>query len=225
MFAAVLLLPLCAGMIRALFELTQLAEMSDVTLVPLLAGAGCMFLVYHWVPKPMWIYVFGHEFTHAAATMIFGGRASSMKVTSNGGHVFVTKDNFIVTLAPYFVPIYTAVIFVVFAIGRALWCWDSPLAWGGFFWALGVTYSFHVLLTWHILHSRQPDITSQGYFFSAMIIVSGNILILLFGLPHLTDGPGMWQVCEMLKDETMRTFRDIAEFASTASNACNSILN
>ena len=86
-----MLLPVCVGMGRALFGLIGLAGMPDTTFAPLMAGVGCMFLIYHWVPKPMWIYVFGHEFTHAAATMAFGGRVTGLKVTSDGGHVLVTN--------------------------------------------------------------------------------------------------------------------------------------
>ncbi|MGY8650395.1 MAG: M50 family metallopeptidase, partial [Verrucomicrobiia bacterium] len=81
---AILLLPLCVGVGRALARLIAQFGMVDTTVVPLAAGAGCMFLLYHYAPKPMWIYVFGHEFTHAAATMACGGRVKGMKVTSEG---------------------------------------------------------------------------------------------------------------------------------------------
>ena len=43
-----------------------------------------------------------------------------VKVTADGGHVLVTKDNFFVTLAPYFVPIYTGAIISGFVLGRFL---------------------------------------------------------------------------------------------------------
>jgi len=32
--------------------------------VPLLAGAACWVVIFLLLPKPMWIYVFGHELTH-----------------------------------------------------------------------------------------------------------------------------------------------------------------
>ena len=210
---------------RALFGLIRLAGMPDTTFAPLMAGVGCMFLIYHWVPKPMWIYVFGHEFTHATATMVFGGRASGLKVTSNGGHVLVTKDNFIITLAPYFIPLYAAAVLVVFAIGRAIWDWNGPWTRGIFFWALGATYTFHILLTWYILQTRQPDITSQGYVFSGVIIFVGNALILLLGLPHLMDGIGTRDVFKLVQEGTVQTFQDISALMVATWNACNSVLN
>jgi hypothetical protein len=36
------------------------------------------------------------------------------------------------------------------------------------------------------LQTRQSDITSQGYFFSGVIIFLGNIAVLLLGIPLLT---------------------------------------
>ena len=136
-------------------------EFQGVVIVPLIAGVACMGALFRWLPRPMWVYVLGHEFTHALATMVCGGRVKGMKVTGEGGHVYVTKDNFFVTLAPYFVPLYAVLVFAFFALGRVFLGWDTPWAWGIFHWALGLAYSFHVLLTVEILRTRQPDITSQ----------------------------------------------------------------
>jgi hypothetical protein len=48
-----------------------------------------------------------------------------------------------------------------------------------------------VTLTWHALKTRQSDITSQGYLFSAVIIFLGNAAVLLLGLPLLTARVGL----------------------------------
>ena len=225
LFAAILLLPLCVGVGRALGQLIAQSGMLDTTVAPLVAGVGCMFFLYHYAPKPMWIYVFGHEFTHAAATMACGGRVKGMKVTSDGGHVLVTKDNFFVSLAPYFVPLYVGLVLVVFVGGRAIWDWSGPWAWGLFYWTLGLAYTFHVLLTWHILHTRQSDLTSQGYLFSAVIIFLGNALVLLVGLPHLLEGPSVLDAFKLAGTGTLETFRDLGTLASRAWAAGNSALN
>jgi hypothetical protein len=42
-----------------------------------------------------------------------------------------------------------------------------------------------VTLTWHILKTRQSDITQHGYLFSAAVIFLGNAGVLLFGVPLL----------------------------------------
>lgn len=157
---------------------------ADTTWVPFLAGAVCWGVVFGLLPKPMWIYVFGHELTHALWTWLFGGRVKRFKATSNGGHVVVSKTNFLITLAPYFFPLYAVLVFLVFLIGHLLWDWSSFLVW--FHLLLGAAYAFHVTLTWQVLQTRQTDITSQGWLFSAVVIFLGNVGVLLLGIPLLT---------------------------------------
>ena len=140
----------------------------------------------------MWIYVFGHELTHVVWTWLFGGRVKRMKVTSKGGNVVISKTNFIIALAPYFFPLYAAILVAIFAMGSLVWNWHGYLVW--FHLLIGAAYAFHVTLTWHVLQTRQSDITSQGYLFSAVIIFLGNITILLLGIPLLTGGSRVWHV-------------------------------
>jgi len=181
---AILLLPVCGGAARALWLVLCASGRADVVWVPLLAGAACWLVIFLLLPKPMWIYVFGHELTHALWTWLFGGQVKKLKVTSAGGHVVVSKNNFVITLAPYFFPFYTALVIAVFAIGHFFWDWWDYLVWFHLF--AGAAYAFHVTLTWHVLKTRQSDITSQGWLFSAVIIFLGNTGLLLFGLPFLT---------------------------------------
>ena len=181
---AILLLPFCAGAARALWLVLRASYGADTVWVPLLAGAVCWVVIYALLPKPMWIYVFGHELTHAIWTWLFGGRVKRFKATSDGGHVVASKTNFVIVLAPYFFPPYAALVVAVFAIGHLILEWKNDLVW--FHLIVGAAYAFHVTLTWHVLKTRQSDITSQGYLFSAVIIFLGNVSVLLFGLPLLT---------------------------------------
>ena len=181
---AILLLPVCAGAGMALWRVLCASGRADAVWVPLLAGAACWGVIFLLLPKPMWIYVFGHELTHALWTWIFGGQVKKMKVTSAGGHVVISKSNFIIALAPYFFPFYTVLVIVVFALGHFFWNWADSLVW--FHLAVGAAYAFHVTLTWHALKTRQSDITSQGWLFSAVIVFLGNAAVLLLGLPFLT---------------------------------------
>ena len=68
--------------------------------------------VFFW--RPLFMYVMGHELTHALAAVLQGGQADDLRVSSKGGMVKVNKSNFIVNLAPYFFPIYTALLLLVF---------------------------------------------------------------------------------------------------------------
>jgi hypothetical protein len=191
MLVGMALLPVCLGTARALWlELAQAGGFDRVWL-PLLAGAACWVVVFLLLPKPMWVYVLGHELTHAVWTWIFGGSVKHIKAASSGGHVITTKTNFVIVLAPYFFPFYAVLVVLVFVIGDLLWNWrQACLPW--FHLLLGAAYAFHITLTWEILKTRQTDITSQGYLFSGVIIFLGNALTLAAAVPLLT-GHGLLQ--------------------------------
>ena len=132
----------------------------------------------------MWIYVFGHELTHAIWVWLFGGSVKKFKATSEGGHVIVDKTNFLIALSPYFFPLYAVLVVAVFLAGHLIWGWKNFFVW--FHLCVGAAYAFHVTLTAHVLKTQQSDITSQGYLFSGVVIFLGNVLVLLIGLPLLT---------------------------------------
>jgi hypothetical protein len=181
---AILLLPVCAGAAMALLKVLHACGSADTTWVPLLAGALCWIVIFVFLPKPMWIYVLGHEFTHALWTWLFGGQVKKMKVTAKGGHVVISKTNFVIALAPYFFPLYVVLVVGVFALGNLIWNWHGYLVW--FHLCVGAAYAFHLTLTFHVLQTQQTDITGQGYLFSAVIIFLGNVCVLLLGIPLLT---------------------------------------
>jgi hypothetical protein len=186
---ALLLLPVCAGEAQALGRVLLNTGGADTTWIPLLAGLACWFVIFLLLPKPMWLYVFGHEFTHALWTWLFGGQVKQMKVSSGGGHVVVSKNNFLIVLAPYFFPFYAVLVVLLFGLGDLIWDWRPYLVW--FHLALGAAYAFHVTLTWQVLQTQQSDITSQGWVFSAVIIFLGNAGVLLVGVPLITGHPGL----------------------------------
>lgn len=191
MIVGILLLPICLGTAMAAWQaITRFGGATQVWM-PMLAGAACWMVVFLLLPKPMLVYVFGHELTHAVWTWMFGGSVKRFKAKSSGGHVVTTKSNFLIALAPYFFPLYAVLIVVIFVIGSLLWDWRRGYTpW--FHLLLGAAYAFHVTLTVEILKTRQTDITSQGRLFSAVIIFLGNALVLAIGVPLLT-GHGIFQ--------------------------------
>jgi len=182
---AICLLPVCAGAATAALRVIRQSGAADETWVPFLAGVACWIIIYVLLPRPMWVYVFGHELTHALWTWLFGGRVKKFKTSSTGGHVIITKTNFLIALAPYFFPLYAALTVLVFVVGDFIWNWQPYLM--CFHLALGGAYAFHVSLTGHVLQTRQSDITSQGYLFSAVVIFLGNVIVLLVGVPLLAN--------------------------------------
>jgi hypothetical protein len=186
---AILLVPWCIGAAGALVRVLRASGAAEHFWVAFLGGAACWLAVFLLLPKPMLIYVFGHELTHALWAMLFLGRVKKFKASANGGQVVVSRSNFLIVLAPYFFPLYAVLVVGVFALGRLAFGWSGHLVW--FHLLLGAAYAFHITLTAHILKTRQSDITSQGWLFSAVVIFLGNIGVLLIGLPLLAGGAGL----------------------------------
>lgn len=186
---ALLLLPFCVGAAEALWKVIRASGSADTIWVGLLAGALCWVVIFLMLPKPMLLYVFGHELTHALWSWAMGGRVKRFKASSAGGHVVVTKTNWAISLAPYFFPVYAVLVVLGFVAGHLVWNWRPYLVW--FHLLLGAAYAFHVTLTWHILKTAQSDLRAQGYFFSAVVIFLGNISVLLLGMPLLAGRVGL----------------------------------
>jgi hypothetical protein len=183
-FLGLLLLPACLAAAAALWRVVRTSGDAEAFWVMFGAGAGCALVVFLFLPKPMLTYVFGHELTHALWTWLCGGKVSDFNVSSEGGHVIVSKTNFLIALAPYFFPVYAVLVVAGYGLGQWLCHWPAESPW--FHLLLGAAYGFHVTLTWHILATDQTDVSGQGYLFSAVVIYLGNILVLLLGLPLLT---------------------------------------
>ena len=197
-----LLLPLCVGGVSALVQTLAQTGHADTFWVAAAGGAACWWVIFALLPKPIRLYVFGHELTHVLWSWLFGGRVKQFKAGAKGGQVVVTKSNFLVVLAPYFFPLYVALILLVFLLGNLRWNWTHYYVW--FHFLLGAAYAFHVTLTAHILQTRQPDITSQGYLFSAIIIFLGNLAVLMIAVPLLAGQPGLPDVFRWWGLETWR---------------------
>jgi hypothetical protein len=190
---------------------------ADTTWVPLAAGAICWLGAYLLLPKPMLLYVFGHELTHVLWAWLMGGRIKRFKASARGGHVVVTRCNFLIALAPYFFPLYA--LAVAAAFGGMRLAWDMRPYTAVFHLLLGAAYAFHLTLTWHILKTTQTDITDQGYLFSGAVIFLGNVVVLLVGIPLLT---AKLTIIDAFKSWCEATAYIVQELARLATLACTS---
>jgi len=126
------------------------------------------FLFY----KPVFIHVMTHELTHLFWAYIFGGRAKKMEISHEGGKVLINKSNFLISLAPYFFPIYTFLFIIIYLIARV-----EFLPYIAFF--IGASLSFHIALTLYSLKTNQPDFTEDSnIFFSIAFIFLMNVIII-----------------------------------------------
>ena len=136
----------------------------------------------------LYLYVLGHELTHAIFVLLFRGRVSDIHVSSSGGYITTNKTNLVIALSPYFVPFWSLVVGVIFVIGRLSWQLDDT--WNFAFYALiGSTWSFHMLWTLWMIPRDQPDLRENGTFLSLVIIYLANLLLLVLLLCAAHNSP------------------------------------
>jgi len=180
------LLPLCVSVSLALLETLRSIQTSGALLSPetvwLLTGYFLWLAMWFFLPQPVRAYVVAHELTHALWAVLFGGSAKNLRVSAKGGSVSLSKTNIFITLAPYFFPLYTVIVILLYLLVR---CFVNPmplpLAWLFF---VGLTWGFHVTFTVQSLMVTQPDIHEYGRLFSYVIIYLFNLA-----------GVGLWVVC------------------------------
>lgn len=209
--AALLLLPACVGVGRALVRVGAASGAADRFWVVVLAGAGAWFAVYGLLPKPMRVYVFGHELSHALWAWACGGTVRRFRVSATGGSVVTNRPNFLVVLAPYFFPLYAVLVVVAYVVGDWVWGWQDYLP--GFHLLLGAAYGFHVTMTVDALRTEQTDITSQGYGFSAVVIWLGNGLVLYAGVVCLAGATNGWTALRWIGEESLAAYAAVFEYA------------
>lgn len=164
-------------------------------------GAGVYMVIHLFIAKPMWVYVFGHELTHAISGLLTGAKIHSFKASSKGGEVQMSKSNALVALAPYIFPIYSIFIVLIYALIRHWWV--HPALVGGFQFFLGFTVTFHLFLTFYAVHTRQPDLKVLGLFLSVVLIGLSNLLILgVLGISLFGRTPTARQYAKAIGEET-----------------------
>ncbi|MBA4386835.1 MAG: hypothetical protein C0404_02570 [Verrucomicrobia bacterium] len=175
----ILLLPVCYAASRSLVQLVKAIPTDSSSLIPPAAAAICggflVWLVMYFVlPTPVRTYVLAHELTHALWGTLMGARVSNIKVAKDKGSVTVSKTNFIITLAPYFFPLYTFIIIAAYLVLSIFYDVEPYFLW--WLGLVGFTWGFHMTFTISSLLQHQSDIHECGYVFSYAVIYLFNVL-------------------------------------------------
>ena len=186
--AWLLLLPLSVVMVYALLRQLYHAgetvgQLSFWTSEPvwysLLGVATYVALMVVRVVNPIlvYVYVLGHELTHALAAKLCMGKVQKLKIDLNGGYVETDADNLFIALSPYFVPLWMCCWLLILWLANLVYPFPEWGAWfyagGGFWW------SFHLYWTVWVIPREQPDMLENGLLFSLLLIMIMNIGILL----------------------------------------------
>ncbi len=129
-------------------------------------------------PFFLYLYVLGHELTHAVFVLLHRGRVTDFHVSADGGYITTNKTNLVIALSPYFVPFWAIVSAVIYAAVR--YFGEIPQDWDRLLYGLmGVTWTFHMIWTLWMIPRDQPDLKENGTFLSLVIIYLANLLVLV----------------------------------------------
>lgn len=181
-FLGICLIPVSIGLIIGIGRVLYKWDISVKEQFMFLLGFLSYIVIHVLFYRPIILHVFGHEITHALVNWIFGGKLKSLQVSEKGGSVSVDKNNFIITLAPYFFPIYTLLVLLVYFIVDIKYV-------GYIIFLIGFTLAFHLALTFHSLKEKQSDFKEYGFIFSLSFIFFMNMVILSILLSIITSSP------------------------------------
>ncbi len=213
-----LLLPVCVAVTQTLISLIRASQPDSGSFAPVSAlalGAGFLFWVflYFAITPPVRTYILAHELTHALWGSLMGATVSSINISKEKGSVTLSKSNFLITLAPYFFPLYTMIVIIGYYV---LSIFFDTRAWYLFWLGLvGFTWGFHFTFTISALMQRQTDIKEYGFLLSYTTIYILNILgvalwvvavsnasleqMMVFSASHMrTTGLALWSGLKFL---------------------------
>lgn len=128
--------------------------------------------------KPMRLYVFEHELSHAIAGILSGAKIKKFKVGKHSGSVVLNKDNICITLTPYVFPLYSIIIIGAYFLGGCFF--DIRPLHNYFLFFIGMSSAFHIALTIYVLTIEQQDLRVYGVFFSYAVIFFVNFIVFTF---------------------------------------------
>ena len=153
-------------------------------------GVVVWVIAFIGFPRPVYLYVLGHELTHALFVYLCFGKVTSFKVDRRGGHIVTNRNNVLISLSPYFFPLYSTLVILGFGIAglfvdlgavhpNALLFGHISFSWSWvLFLLIGFTWAFHFTFTAWMITKDQPDLKQNGTFFSLTVIYLINLLIL-----------------------------------------------
>jgi len=182
------LAPACAAFSAVIADMLRLSDGSDSWWLDpqtaMLGGFLAWIAVFYLLPSPVRAYVLAHELTHALWGALMGARVESMRISKESGSVTLSKTNLLITLAPYFFPLYAVIVIAAYyAVSffrdvRPYTAWWLAL--------VGFAWGFHFTFTISTLVQRQPDILRYGRVFSLAVIYLANVASLCVWITAVT---------------------------------------
>ena len=174
---------LSIGYALVLFNIAKGITLTQQSLKFFLIGFGVFLPIWFGGFKRNHFFsTFEHELTHLLVGLLFFKKITRFHATENeGGHIALYGSNFLITLAPYFLPTFTILLLPLYLIINAEF-------YRYFFALLGFLTSYHVFSTLREFGFHQTDITKTGKLFSCIFLVFSNIVCYGFILAFVIGG-------------------------------------
>lgn len=184
-FYGILLLPLCYTLLQTLIFVISKIEFSNSLVQYFIFGVAAYIIIHFGLYKPIRIYVIGHELVHMISAYLCGSNVKKFKIGSNYGSVNVDKVNTFIALSPYFIPLYSIIVVLLWSILKYVFKLQVSTQILSFL--LGLTLTFHIVLTVYAIYLGQQDLKISGWLFSVVLIFMLNciILVVLFNVMFL----------------------------------------
>jgi len=180
-----LLLPLCWALLETFLVLLKADTIAaghwqSAQLLAFAVGAVLWLALFFFCRcrAMVWCYVAGHELTHALFVLLFRGKVTRIHITSEGGHILTNRNNFLISLSPYFFPFYAAAAILVWIVAQ--WVWRDSVEFNPLwlYGLVGFTWSFHLSFTLWMIRLEQSDVDQNGRLFSFSLIFLANLLLI-----------------------------------------------
>ena len=174
---------LAIGYALTLIDVAKEITISQQSVKFFLIGFG-VFLVLWFAgfKRNHFFSTFEHELTHLVMGLLFFKKITRFHATEDeGGHIALHGSNFLITLAPYFLPTIPLLLLPMFLIINVEF-------YKYFYAVLGFFTSYHVFSTLQEFGFHQTDITKTGKVFSCIFLVFANIVCYGFLITFVIGG-------------------------------------
>lgn len=153
----------------------------------LFTGGGFLFflILFLLFGPPVKSYILEHELSHIIFALLSGVKVKQVVIRKNDGYVRTEKVNLVIALAPYSLPLYTLVSFVLYR--TIAFFYRSAVISSIFYSIMGLTLSFHLIATIHYLQLDQPDLKRYGYVPSLILIFTWSLCVISLVLALLFE--------------------------------------
>lgn len=180
---AILSIFLSIGYGLALIRFVPRLNINDPSLRYFLYGFGAFIpLGVIWLRKAHFFSTFEHELTHLLVGLLFFKKPAGFAVSeSQGGITSLYGGNFLIALAPYFLPTFAYILLPFYLI-------IDPRFHLFYFAVLGLLTSYHIFSTAQEFSYKQSDIIKSGKVFSTFFLIFTNILVYGFLIAFIIGG-------------------------------------